>query len=516
MKNTQLFLGRVQSFIFTHKVWSIIITVLILFIGYKIVSNRTSTEIRYVTSTAVKGTVVVSISGSGQVEASNSIDLKSKISGTITSVNVKSGQAVKKGQTLFAVDAQDAQKALRDAKLNLEIAQNDLTNTRLDYENTKIAQNLALSNMLISLNSGVTAVPDNTNTNTNIVTLSGSYNSTEQGRYTLEGYACQKSFCINYSGLESGSFAINLNVPEPLGTRGLYANFSSFPHVSDKWYVDIPSPTSTTYLSNLKSYTEKQESVKEAIQTAAQAVTSKELAVKQRENALIDTEQLLSNYYVSAPFDGTVASVVGKVGDIASGTIGTIITKENIATITLNEVDVSKINLGQKATLTFDAIDGLSIAGEVVEIDGIGTINQGVVSYKTKISFATNDPRVKPGMSVSASVIISVSQDVLTVPSSAVKTKNGASYVEVFDTALASPVAGVQGSVSTTLPRQQTVEVGASNDSTTVITSGITEGNIVVTKTITAIAAATSSAPSLLGSGRSSIGGGAVRNATGR
>lgn len=237
----------------------------------------------------------------------------------------------------------------------------------------------------------------------------------------------------------------------------------------------------------------------------------------QKQNILIDAKNLLSDYYVLAPFDGTVATITGKLGDIASTTLGTIITKQKIASITLNEVDVSKISLGQKATLTFDAVDGLSIAGEVVEIDGVGTVTSGVVSYKVKISFSTDDVRVKPGMSVSSAIITKIAQNVLTVPNSAIKAKNSVSYVEMFDTALRTPILGVQGSTSITPPRQQTVEVGVSNDTTTEIVSGLKEGDIVVSKTITnTVANTTSSVPSLLGSGRGSIGGGALRNATGR
>lgn len=508
---------NIKSFIFTHNIWSIIFVVLIIFIGYKFLGSKTTTETRYVTSTVVKGDVVMSVSGSGQVEASNTIDLKSKSSGNISSINVKPGVFVKKGQTLFTVDAEVPQKAIRDAELNLQIAKNDLVNSHSDYENIKTSQELSLKNLFLALNSEVVAVPAENNVNTNIVSLSGSYNSSLQGRYTMDTYACQGIVCINYSGLESGSFSIEIGVPKPLGTRGLYVVFSSLPRSQEKWYVDVPSPTTSSYLSNIRSYTEKELSAKQAIEAASQIVVAKELAVTQKQNILIDAKNLLSDYYVLAPFDGTVATITGKLGDIASTTLGTIITKQKIASITLNEVDVSKISLGQKATLTFDAVDGLSIAGEVVEIDGVGTVTSGVVSYKVKISFSTDDVRVKPGMSVSSAIITKIAQNVLTVPNSAIKAKNSVSYVEMFDTALRTPILGVQGSTSITPPRQQTVEVGVSNDTTTEIVSGLKEGDIVVSKTITnTVANTTSSVPSLLGSGRGSIGGGALRNATGR
>ena len=174
--------------------------------------------------------------------------------------------------------------------------------------------------------------------------------------------------------------------------------------------------------------------------------------------------------------------------------------------MTLNEVDVAKINVGQKATLSFDAISDLSIAGTVSEIDAVGTVSQGVVTYAVKISFDTQDDRVKNGMSVSASIITNIKQDVLSVPNGAIKTKNGTSYVEIFDTPLQTPIAGAVGSPSVVAPKQQIVTTGLASDSITEIVSGLKEGDQVVSRTITGTTSTTSakkstSTKSLLGGG---------------
>ena len=61
------------------------------------------------------------------------------------------------------------------------------------------------------------------------------------------------------------------------------------------------------------------------------------------------------------------------------------------------------------------------------QIDAIGTVSQGVVSYNVQITFDTQDSRIKPGMSASVNIITNTQQNVLTVPNSAVKTKKGTS-----------------------------------------------------------------------------------------
>jgi hypothetical protein len=166
----------------------------------------------------------------------------------------------------------------------------------------------------------------------------------------------------------------------------------------------------------------------------------------------------------------------------------------------LNEVDVAKIKADQKATLTFDAIEGLTISGAVAEINTIGTVSQGVVSYTVKIGFDTQDDRIKPGMSVSAAIITNMKQDVLTIPNNAIKMQGTERYVELFDTPLPTAT-DTQGVASSAAPRRQTVETGISNDTMTEIVSGLKEGEQIVTRTITSTQTTTQTAPSLFSTG---------------
>jgi HlyD family secretion protein len=213
-------------------------------------------------------------------------------------------------------------------------------------------------------------------------------------------------------------------------------------------------------------------------------IQSQELSIKQKENALLDAKQTLADYYVYAPFDGVIANVAVKKGDsVSSGTtVATIITTQKIAEVSLNEVDVANVKVGQKATLTFDAVENLSITGEVAQVDTIGTVSSGVVTYDVKINFDTQDDRVKSGMSVSASIITETSQDVLEVPSSAIKTSNNVSYVLQLGSQYTDTSS--TGVVSAEAPTQTQVETGLSDDTYTEITSGLKEGDLIVVKTI--------------------------------
>jgi HlyD family secretion protein len=201
---------------------------------------------------------------------------------------------------------------------------------------------------------------------------------------------------------------------------------------------------------------------------------SSQLSVTQRENALLDAEQQLSDYVVRAPFAGIVAKISANVGDQASSgsSIMTVIADQQVADVSLNESDIAKIKVGQKATLAFDAIDELTLTGEVSSVDLIGTVSQGVVSYGAKIVFDTQDARVKSGMSTAAAILIDSKTDVIVVLSTAVKNQGGSSYVLVM------------GKDSET-PTRTAVTTGLVSDSETEITTGIKEGDNVVTQTLT-------------------------------
>lgn len=211
-------------------------------------------------------------------------------------------------------------------------------------------------------------------------------------------------------------------------------------------------------------------------------VRAQELSVKQRQNALVDAREKLEDYSIKAPFDGLVVSLEAEKGDtVSSGaSLLTIITKQQIAEISLNEVDAISLAVGQKSTLTFDAIENLSLTGHVAEIDSLGTVEQGVVTYNVKIIFDTQDERVKPGMTVSASIINDLKQNVLYVENTVLKSSAGSYYVEMPNEEFSSlPSEAVSLSVPL---KRQAVEVGLANDEITEIISGLEEGDIIVSK----------------------------------
>lgn len=239
-----------------------------------------------------------------------------------------------------------------------------------------------------------------------------------------------------------------------------------------------------------------------SLQSSAQSISNQERNLQELKNNL-------SYYTVTAPFTGTIASISLKRFDSVStgSAVATLITTQKIAQLSLNEVDATKINLGDKATLTFDAIEEFTLTGEVIEIDAVGTVSQGVVSYKVKIGFDGQDGRIKSGMTVNSSVQTDVRQDVLAIPSSSVKTQNGINYVQVFNPSLTNP-GGAGGVVSIVPPTQVEVKTGISDDTKVEILEGLKEGEQIVTRTIGGAVTAKTATPS---NTRGGLGGTGIR-----
>lgn len=540
--NNLTLIKNLKSFILNHKKLSIIALLGIVLVSYLVFfKSNASTEIRYITGTVAKGDIASSVSGSGQVKATDTVDINSKTSGTINYVAVKVGQEVREGALIASVDSRDAKIAVENAEISLAKLKKPSTLTTLQKENS-LSKSYNdgwnnISSFVIDMETVVAGIND----------LHGSGYLSNQNKMLLSKtgkdkldisenayWDAKRSFDSTVSLYKTLSRTVSDSDKEKLinqafTTSKIISNAVKLSQASFDYAVnDLEDSDSTQAISTQSDLTTWKNStngyvdsialnlsnIKEYSQSLADTLAgADELDIRQAELNLETKRNAYNDLFIRAPFDGVIASIVAKVGQSASGSIGALITKQKLVTISLNEVDIAKIKLGQKATLTFDAISDLIITGKVVEIDSVGTVSQGVVTYNVSISLDVDDARVKPGMSVSATITTDMAPDVIIVPNNAVKTKNGTSYVEVFSRPLISSP-GAQSSTSEVLPTKVSVETGLVDDTSTEIISGLKEGDIVVIKTVTTAASKASSAPSILGAvggSKTGTGSGAMR-----
>ncbi|MGH7246219.1 MAG: efflux RND transporter periplasmic adaptor subunit [Candidatus Levyibacteriota bacterium] len=141
-----------------------------------------------------------------------------------------------------------------------------------------------------------------------------------------------------------------------------------------------------------------------------------------------------------------------------------------VVSVSIAEVDGPKVQVGQKVTVTFDALPNNTYTGKIVGVNTTGSVSSGVTTYPATILLDNSANEILPNMSATANIITKIKDNVLLVPTSAVQSTGTASTVRVLQ----------NGSVNTV-----TVGIGDSSDTQTEITSGLTQGQEVITGTIT-------------------------------
>jgi HlyD family secretion protein len=494
---------KIKNWVGTHKIISILIIVaLIVAIYFIFFRGKVNSESSFVTEIVKKSSITTTVTGVGQIETSDTIDLKPKVSGDITYIGVKVGQEVKTGSLIASLDSREAKLALENAELSLEELIKDPDNVSLNQKQKAVvkAYNDGFNNTSLAIVDFTSIISElesflyNGYLGSRNVSMVGGKGREQADIVDKYFYDAQKSLknlskfyknvgssdekdkveeLVDMSYETSRLFSLTLNESQKLfnlivnereeqgsaDTLTMQSDLSSWFSTSNS-YIDKFMTNGTTILESI-------DALQDLLDGALSIdIKSAQLNVEEKKNAYND-------HFIRAPISGIIASLDASIGDTVNASIGTLVTKQKIATISLNEVDITSVVMGQDVNLTFDAISKLSILGKVYEISPTGTVSSGVVTYDVKISFSDDDERVKSGMSVNIEIITAQKNDILVVSSGVVKTRNNSSYVEVID-----EFKNIQ---------RKEVEIGISDDTLVEIISGLKEGDIVVLRTGTVL-----------------------------
>ncbi len=117
----------------------------------------------------------------------------------------------------------------------------------------------------------------------------------------------------------------------------------------------------------------------------------------------------LSNYVITAPFDGVVANVDIEAGDQVTTDTRVVSIADFSAwiveTTDITELEVVKLSEGQKVNLVPDALPDLILNGTVTEISQVYTQQGGDILYTVKIRVENPDPGLRWGMTVEATFL---------------------------------------------------------------------------------------------------------------
>lgn len=476
------------------------------------------------TATVESGSLSSELSSSGNTRSGQSAIIVWQTSGKVDDVTLQPGDVVQEDQVLAALDPDtlsnemiaarqeliDAQQALQDllnSTLQQAQAGQALEDAQLALVSLKQTAAEESSQAQLALAEAQEALED---AQRNRVKMNYPHTTDElviekaETNYLLAKQAYKQALW-KYNNLKSRRLT-NLERANALN------NLVSAQQAMDKafatynWYVlgytdnEIAQADAEIAVAqaNLEAAQANWDSAQDGTSQAAVALAEATLADAQREwervkdgpseadiaaaEAAVEAAQAtLEQSQLLAPFAGTITEVDIKTGDlvIAGSSAFRLDDLTSLyVDLSISEVDLTSIEVGQPAILEFDAIADKQYSGEVTEIGMVGTVSQGIVNYPVTVRVTDADAAILPGMTASVTIITDQVDNALLVPNKAIRTSSGQKYVTVL-------FEGQQISVPVT--------VGLTGSSMTeVVSDQLREGDVVVLSGTTASSASSS------------------------
>jgi HlyD family secretion protein len=215
--------------------------------------------------------------------------------------------------------------------------------------------------------------------------------------------------------------------------------------------------------------------------SADDVIQAQEAAVAQASNSLLKAKLILESATVRTPVAGLVTDIPVAVGDLVGPSTG-LMTVADMGTMILqaavNENDIGQVKIGQTAVVTPSSYPDLQLTGRIVAMDPKAKVSGNVSTFNVSIQVPNRDARLLWGMNADAEITVMSVKDVLTLPTSAVKTSGtGTGTVTILD----------EGK-----PVSWDVQVGTTDGSKYEILGGLAEGDeVAVVKKASSTAATT-------------------------
>ena len=474
-----------------------------------------------------QGNLSSTLSVVGQLEAVQQADLSfERMSGTakLLKLEVKAGNTVTAGQVLASIDPASYQQALDQAKSDLQAAQEKLATlkmpaTALQTSKAALAVSQAQYNLMASqdalkalVNPDMAALAeavayaksalaasqaDVVKANNDTATadsvaklldaeakLAARYNTLAAESWTDNAYRDAVRVALN-----KVTDAQDARITAQLGPQVNALNAQISVRKNQKTLADAQKALATAQaggdplaLAKAQAAAKQAEvalaTAKDDQATLLKGTDSVTLATAQadvdkKQLALADAEADLAGTKLTAPFSGTVLQTKVVAGNqVGPSTV--ILTLADLKTVqvvaSVDETTIKRVSQGQTAQVTFDALVGQTLRGQVSEVPLAGALQGGVMVYDVPISLTGADKLpLLVGMTANVKVQTGQAQNALLVPAMAVQRTSSGYQVMVPN-----------ATDPTGAPTAVTVEIGLSDGVNTQITKGLNLGDKVV------------------------------------
>ncbi|NTW27611.1 MAG: HlyD family efflux transporter periplasmic adaptor subunit [Candidatus Moranbacteria bacterium] len=392
-----------------YSIWFFIIAVIIGGVVWYMKSKKPVTT--YTTAEAVKGTLAQTVSVTGDLVAQDEITLNFEIGGRVNKVFAKVSDKVAAGDEIATLTDATLQKQIDQAKAGLDQA----IATSGGNSDTLREANVSLNNVQDTLDQTESLNDQNISAAKEAVENAQNY------------YNDTKTY---YDSLSEGAAKIQAKPTLTAAENGLNVAKQALKTANEQ--TDLSEIAAQNAVDSAKARVKTVES------DYARSARNAQVAGAQ---AVYDMAMLnLNKATLISPVNGIITEVNNKAGEI----LGTGVIKEAFSRVMsmdmiiqskVPESDIVKIKLGQHAKVTFDSLTADDIFdSEIIEIDPASTDVQGVVYYDIKLKLNTVDVRVKPGMSLNIDISTAEKNDVVSIPSRAIKIEGNKKYTDVLNT----------------------------------------------------------------------------------
>ncbi len=489
-----------------------VVVVVIAIIGFTVVARRRSaaSTTTFREQAVKKGSISISVSGSGSVSDATQQNLTSYNTGTIDSLSVKQGDKVKAGQEIAHISDSNSALNVLQKQNSLTNAQSALSQSEQQLNSLYIKSPAAgkVKSLTVSAGDDLSTIRaignlmaiSTSRSMTVSFNASGSVTGGESvkvvdGKNSYTGTITSTSGqggSYSSSGGSAGSVTVTIGTDDPgvgdsvkiyagavqIGTGSLQLAKLIAISSTGSGTVD------TVYVRENQMVGKNQNLIKLNGDSLQNDITIKSQQVTTAQKDLDEANKSADKDTIKSPVDGVIAQLDVKNGDsVSSGTaIATIIDPGAMQTVvSIDELDITKVEIGQKANITLDAFPDKTFTGSVTQIDPIGTASNGVATYNVTVSI--NKPQdIKVGMTTNVEIITQSKDSALVVPTSALVEKNGTTgYVLMSDKLFDGNGSSLKlNDISTRQLIQQygkEVTIGLSTQDSVEIVSGLSEGD---------------------------------------
>jgi RND family efflux transporter MFP subunit len=401
-------------------------------------------------TTATTG-VVTTVSQSSTVEASGNITAKQQTtlswetSGIVGEVNTETNSSVNKGDVLMTLDPSTAPSDVIEAQETLVSAKADLESAQMS--NTAKAQaEVALASAQSSYNSALGNYWNKSvtqGTEDQIAVATAKLQLQDNKIYELKK---KVDALADLPDNDSSKALATQEYSQALIDRvSLKTNLNYLRATPDS--LDVQTLQAALDLAKAKL-----EDAQRAYNAVKDGPSSDEISAAQ---AKVDAAQSTVNMLsISAPFDGEVVAIQTQVGDqVDSGTAAIILVNRSVlyVDIMVDETDISKVEIGDTATISYSAMPDKTSTGKVTFINPVGTSSSGVVNYTVRVTLDAADADILLGATATVDINTGAASESLAVPVEAVQSDDSGEYVMRVNTdGSTERVTVVSGTVSGT------------------------------------------------------------------